>query len=63
MRAGPPPRSQQIYTIVFLSIVLVALLLTYRQCGNGAASFLRTIDGPAAPGAVPVSPPPAAPTH
>lgn len=49
MRAGPPPRAQQIYSIVFLLVVLVALLLTHRQCGNGTASLLRAIDGPTAP--------------
>lgn len=54
MRTGPPPRGQQIVTIVMMIALLVFVLVMRAQCAQGTAKFfggLDTHDGGAAPAA------------
>jgi hypothetical protein len=47
VKVGPGPRGQQISTIVFLLIALVAILTMRGQCARGTATLFQGLDAPA----------------
>lgn len=51
MRAGPPPRSQQIFTLLMMVVLLVFVLVSRRQCADGTANLLRVLEVPLDAGA------------
>lgn len=46
MRAGPPPRRQQLVTIATMLAILVGMLVMRRDCAHGTARLFEGLEPP-----------------
>ena len=47
MSFAPPPRKNQIVTILMLTMALIGLIVMESRCGRGVDAMFRALEGPA----------------